>query len=56
MELTKAIRKLKEYAVIIQSDGISPEEKKYYLSEVFEIIESLDIPELIGDFNNEYIS
>ena len=31
-------------------------EKEYYLPEMFRLIDKLEVPQLIGEFENEYIS
>jgi len=56
MDLAETIKRLKELSVMLQADTISDREKEFYLPEMFRLIDNLDIPELIGEFKNEYIS
>lgn len=56
MELGEAIKKLKELSAILQAKTISDREKSHFEPELFKIIDNMEVPELIGEFNNEYIS
>jgi len=56
MDLAETIKRLKELSAMLQADTISDREKEFYLPEMFRLIDNLDIPELIGEFKNEYIS
>jgi len=56
MDLSETIRRIKELGSMLQLKTISDTEKRVYLPELLRLIDSLEIPQLIGDFNNEYIS
>jgi len=56
MDLAESIKKIKEISAILQAKTISDREKEYYVPELFKLIDKLEIPQLIGEFNNEYIS
>ncbi len=56
MDLAESIKKLKEISVILQAKTVSDREKEFYMPELFKIIDSLDVPQLIGEFDNEYVS
>lgn len=56
MELVEAIKKLKELSAILQAPTISDREKSHFQPELFRIIDKLEVPELIGEFSNEYVS
>ena len=48
--------KIKDVRAILGADTVSDREKEFYLPELFKLIDSLEVPELIGEFSNEYIS
>ena len=56
MDLGESIKRLKELSAILQANTISDREKEYYLPETFRLIDKLEVPQLIGEFENEYIS
>ena len=56
MDLSEIIKRIKELSVILQADTISDREKEFYLPELHRLIDSLEVPQLIGEFDNEYIS
>ena len=56
MDLAETIKRIKELSVILQAKTISDREKAYYTPELHRLIDSLEVPELIGELNNEYIS
>ena len=56
MDLGESIKRLKELSAILQAKTISDREKEYYLPEIFSLIDKLEVPQLIGEFENEYIS
>ena len=56
MDLGETIKRLKELSVILQAKTVSDREKEYYLPEMFHLIDKLEVPQLIGEFSNDYIS
>jgi hypothetical protein len=56
MELGEAIKKLKELSAILQAKTISDREKSHFMPELFRIIDKLEVPQLIGELKDEYIS
>ena len=56
MDLGETIKRLKELSAILQANTISDREKEYYLPEMFRLIDKLEVPQLIGEFSNDYIS
>tara|TARA_B100000965_G_C19596284_1_gene760396 strand:- start:1104 stop:1274 length:171 start_codon:yes stop_codon:yes gene_type:complete len=56
MELGEAIKKLKELSAMLKAKTISDREKAHFEPELHRIIENLEVPELIGEFKNEYLS
>jgi hypothetical protein len=51
MGFAETIKKIKDVRAILGADTVSDREK-----ELFKLIDSLEVPELIGEFSNEYIS
>ena len=56
MDLAKTIKRIKEISVMLQAKIISDREKEHYMPELHRLIDSLEVPQLIGEFSNEYIS
>tara|TARA_X000001388_G_scaffold64090_1_gene50187 strand:+ start:432 stop:602 length:171 start_codon:yes stop_codon:yes gene_type:complete len=56
MDLAKTIKRIKELSAILRSETVSDREKAFYEPELHQLIDTLEIPQLIGDLNNEYIS
>ena len=56
MDLAKTIKRIKELSVMLQAKTISDREKEFYLPEMYRLIDSLEVPQLIGEFENDYIS
>ena len=56
MDLGEIIKRIKELSVMLQAETISDREKEFYLPELHKLIDSLEVPQLIGEFENEYIS
>jgi len=56
MDLGQTIKRIKELSVILQAETISDREKEFYLPELHKLIDSLEVPQLIGEFENDYIS
>ena len=56
MDLAEIIKRIKELSAILQAKTISDREKEYYTPELHRLIDSLEVPQLIGEFKNEYIS
>ena len=56
MDLGQTIKRIKEISVMLQAKTISDREKEFYLPEMYRLIDSLEVPQLIGEFENEYIS
>ncbi len=56
MDLGEIIKRIKELSVMLQAETISDREKEFYLPEMYRLIDSLEVPQLIGEFSNEYIS
>ena len=56
MDLGQTIKRIKELSVILQAKTISDREKEFYLPELHKLIDSLEVPQLIGEFENDYIS
>jgi len=56
MDLGQTIKRIKELSVMLQAKTISDREKEFYLPELHRLIDSLEVPQLIGEFENEYIS
>tara|TARA_S200002703_G_C3761920_1_gene234533 strand:- start:787 stop:957 length:171 start_codon:yes stop_codon:yes gene_type:complete len=56
MDLAESIKKLKELSIILKAKTVSDREKEFYLPELFKVIDKLEIPQLIGELDNEYVS
>jgi hypothetical protein len=56
MEFAETIKKIKELRAMLGAKTISDREKEFYMPELFKLIDTLEVPELIGEFSNEYIS
>ena len=56
MDLGKTIKRIKELSAMLQAKTISYREKEYYMPELHRLIDSLEVPQLIGEFENDYIS
>ena len=56
MDLGETVKRLKELSAILQANTISDREKEYYEPEMFRLIDKLEVPLLIGEFSNDYIS
>lgn len=56
MDLGQTIKRIKEISVMLRAKTISDREKEFYLPELHKLIDSLEVPQLIGEFENEYIS
>ena len=56
MDLAETIKRMKELSVMLQAKTISDREKEFYLPELHKLIDSLEVPQLIGEFENDYIS
>ena len=56
MDLAETIKRIKELSAILQAKTISDREKAYYTPELYRLIDSLEVPQIIGELNNEYIS
>ena len=56
MDLAKTIKRIKELSVMLQAKTISDRAKEFYLPELHKLIDSLEVPQLIGEFENDYIS
>ena len=56
MDLGETIKRLKELSVILQAKTVSDREKEFYTPELHRLIDSLEVPQLIGEFENDYIS
>jgi|TARA_R100000482_G_C5122979_1_gene146934 hypothetical protein len=56
MGFAETIKKIKEVRAILGANTVSDREKEFYLPELFKLIDSLEVPELIGEFSNEYVS
>ncbi|MEL0173707.1 MAG: hypothetical protein VW904_03180 [bacterium] len=56
MGFAETIKKIKELRIILGAKTVSDREKEFYLPELFKLIDKLEVPELIGEFSNEYIS
>jgi hypothetical protein len=56
MDLGSTIKRIKELSLILREKTISDREKEVYTPELHKLIDSLEVPQLIGDFNNDYIS
>ena len=56
MDLGKTIKRIKELSAMLQAKTISDRENEYYMPELHKLIDSLEVPQLIGEFSNEYIS
>jgi hypothetical protein len=56
MDLGQTIKRIKELSAMLQAKTISDREKEFYLPELHKLIDSLEVPQLIGEFKNEYIS
>lgn len=56
MDLGQTIKRIKELSVILQAKTIPDREKEFYLPELHRLIDSLEVPQLIGEFENDYIS
>ncbi len=55
MDLAETIKRMKELSAMLQAKTISDREKEFYLPELHKLIDSLEVPQLIGEFSNEYI-
>jgi hypothetical protein len=56
MDLAETIKRMKELSAMLQAKTISDREKQLYLPELHRLIDDLEVPQLIGEFKNEYIS
>tara|TARA_Y100001938_G_C8068116_1_gene421494 strand:+ start:677 stop:847 length:171 start_codon:yes stop_codon:yes gene_type:complete len=56
MGFAETIKRIKEIREILGVETISDTEKKVFMPELFKLIDELEVPELIGEFSNEYIS
>ena len=56
MDLGQTIKRIKELSAMLQAKTISDREKEFYLPELHKLIDSLEVPQLIGELSNEYIS
>ena len=56
MDLAETIKRMKELSAMLQAKTISDREKEFYLPEMYRLIDSLEVPQLIGEFENDYIS
>lgn len=56
MDLGKTIKRIKELSVMLRAKTISDREKEFYTPELHKLIDSLEVPQLIGEFENDYIS
>tara|TARA_R100000655_G_C2949568_1_gene187068 strand:- start:53 stop:265 length:213 start_codon:yes stop_codon:yes gene_type:complete len=56
MDLGKTIKRIKELSVMLRAKTISDREKVHYEPELHRLIDTLEIPQLIGEFENEYLS
>ena len=56
MDLANTIKRIKELSAMLQAKTISDREKEYYMPELNRLIDSLEVPQLIGEFENDYIS
>ena len=56
MDLAETIKRIKELSAILQAKTISDREKEYFTPELHRLIDSLEVPQIIGEFSNEYIS
>tara|TARA_B100000965_G_C19591186_1_gene758020 strand:- start:615 stop:785 length:171 start_codon:yes stop_codon:yes gene_type:complete len=56
MDLGQTIKRIKELSVMLRAKTISDREKSHYEPELHRLIDTLEIPQLIGEFDNEYVS
>ena len=56
MNLSQTIKRIKELSTILRSQTIQDQEKALYEVELHQLIDTLEIPQLIGEFENEYLS
>jgi transcription initiation factor TFIIIB Brf1 subunit/transcription initiation factor TFIIB len=56
MGLVETIKEIKKISAMLRSKNVADREIIHYMSELHRKIDSLEIPELIGEFSNEYIS
>ena len=56
MDSANTIKRIKELSAMLQAKTISDREKEYYMPELHRLIDSLEVPQLIGEFENDYIS
>lgn len=56
MGLVEAIKKLKAISNKLKNNNLTNDQILQLNKEMHKIIELIEVPELIGEFNNEYVS